>query len=216
MKKTINIIKNIFVGALVTLSICMMIFTIISVTTFDRSDRSIFGYKAFVVLSDSMSATDFNAGDLAIMKEVDPSTLQVGDIIAYTSQNIENFGETVTHKIREITTDSEGNPGFITYGTSNDTNDETIVTYPYILGKYQISVPKVGMFFHFLKTKPGYIICIFIPFMIMILIQAMECIRIFKEYKREKIDEAQAERKKLEYELTETKRKMEELLLSKK
>ena len=68
------------------LAACMMIFTIVSVATFDRADRNLFGFKAFIVLSDSMKKTDFNAGDLVLVKEVDPSTLKEGDIIAYTSQ----------------------------------------------------------------------------------------------------------------------------------
>ena len=39
---------------------------------FDRTDRSLFGYKVFVVLSDSMSATDFRAGDIVLARKVDP------------------------------------------------------------------------------------------------------------------------------------------------
>ena len=78
MKKALNIIKNIFVWLMVALAVCMMIFTIISVNTFDRSDLSLFGFKAFIVLSDSMSKTDFDAGDLVLVKEVDPSTLKEG------------------------------------------------------------------------------------------------------------------------------------------
>ena len=87
MKKAFNVIKNTVVWLLVVLAACMMIFTVVSVNTFDRSDRSLFGFKAFIVLSDSMSKTDFSAGDLVLVKEVDPSTLKEGDIIAYTSQN---------------------------------------------------------------------------------------------------------------------------------
>ena len=136
MKKTLNIVKNIFVWLLVVLAVCMMLFTVVSVSTFDRSDRSLFGFKAFIVLSDSMKATDFDAGDLVLVKEVDPKTLKEGDIISYTSQNTSNYGETVTHKIRRLTTDANGNPGFVTYGTTTNTDDETVVTYPYILGKY--------------------------------------------------------------------------------
>ena len=216
LKKIFNIIKNIFTWSLVTLAICMMIFTIISVNTFDQNDRSIFGYKAFIVLSDSMSATDFEAGDVVIMKSVDPSTLQVGDIISYTSQNTENFGETVTHKIREITTDAKGNPGFITYGTTTDKDDDMIFTYPFISGKYQIRIPKAGILFQFLKTTPGYIICILIPFMLIILMQGIDCIRLFRRHKEEQIAEDRAEREKLEAELAETKKRMEELLASQK
>ena len=82
MKKVLNIIKNIFVWLVVLLAVCMMIFTIVSVNSFDRTDRDIFGYKAFIVRSDSMSATDFSAGDLILVKEVDPATLKAGDIIS--------------------------------------------------------------------------------------------------------------------------------------
>ena len=147
MKKVLSIAKNVFVWLMVALAVCMMIFTVVSVTTFDRTDRSLFGLKAFIVLSDSMSKTDFDAGDLVLVKEVDPSTLKEGDIIAYTSQNTSNYGETVTHKIRKLTTDANGEAGFITYGTTTDTDDETVVTYSYVLGKYKTHIPKVGRFF---------------------------------------------------------------------
>lgn len=149
MKKILNIVKNMLVFLVVALAVCMMIFTIVSVNTFDRIDRSIFGYKAFIVLSDSMSKTDFNAGDLVLVKETDPALLKEGDIISYQSTNTENYGEVVTHKIRKLTTDAEGNPGFITYGTTTDTDDESVVTYSFVLGKYQGRLPGVENFFNF-------------------------------------------------------------------
>lgn len=214
--KALKIIRSIITWAFVALAVCMMIFTVVSVSTFDRADRSLFGYKAFIVLSDSMSKTDFDAGDLVLVKEVDPSTLKEGDIIAYTSQNTANFGETVTHKIRKLTTDAEGNRGFVTYGTTTDTDDETVVTYPYVLGKYQTNIPKVGKFFQFLKTTPGYIVCILVPFLILILIEGIRCISLFKKYKAEQQAELQAEREKIEADRAETQRMMQELLAMKK
>lgn len=102
--------KNIIVWIVAIFAIGMMIFTIISVTTFDRADRKLFGYSTFIVMSDSMSATDFDAGDLVLIKETDPSTLKVGDIIAFQSPDEANYGEIVTHKIRELTTDESGSP----------------------------------------------------------------------------------------------------------
>ena len=212
MKKALSIIKNIFVWLMVALAVCMMVFTVVSVNTFDRSDRSLFGFKAFIVLSDSMSKTDFDAGDLVLVKEVDPSTLKEGDIISYTSQNTSNYGETVTHKIRKLTTDANGEPGFITYGTTTDTDDETVVTYPYVLGKYKTNIPKVGRFFMFLKTTPGYIMCILIPFLLLILIQGLNCIRLFRRYKLEQMAEMKEERAKIEEERAESQKMMAELL----
>ena len=210
--KVLKIVRNIVVWLIVALAVCMMVFTIVSVSTFDRADRNLFGYKAFIVLSDSMSKTDFNAGDLVLVKEVDPATLKEGDIIAYTSQNTANYGETVTHKIRRLTTDANGEPGFITYGTTTDTDDETVVTYPYVLGKYQGHIPKVGTFFQFLKTTPGYIVCILLPFLLLILMEGIRCIRLFRKYKSEQQAELQAERDKIEAERAETQKMMKELL----
>lgn len=211
MKKALNIIKNTFVWLVIALAVFMMIFTVISVTTFNRNDRDLFGYKAYIVNTDSMAKTDFNAGDLIFVKEVDPSTLQDGDIITYISQNTESFGETITHKIRRRTTDAEGNPGFITYGTTTDTDDTTIVTYPYILGKYETHLPKVGTFFNFLKTTPGYFICIFVPFMLLIIYQGVDFFRLFRRYRKEQMDEMEAEKAKLEEERAANAKMLEEL-----
>lgn len=211
MKKALNIISTVLVWALVVATVGMMIFTLISVNTFDQANRSIFGYKFFIVRSDSMKATDFDAGDIVFVKNVDPATLQVGDIIAFTSQNTNNFGDTVTHKIREITTNAYGDPAFVTYGTTTNTNDETPVTYPYVLGKYTGKIPNVGSFFQFLKTTPGYILCIFVPFLLLILYQGFQCIQLFRRYKKEQMEELAAERAKIEEERRQSAEMMKEL-----
>lgn len=212
MKKAWEIISTAMAWIVVVIAVFMMIFTIVSVNTFDRNDRDIFGYRCYIVLSDSMAATDFDAGDLVLVKEVDPTTLQVGDVIAYQSQNSENYGATVTHKIRAKTTDANGNPGFITYGTTTGVDDETVVTYPFILGKYQVALPKVGTFFQFLKTPQGYIVCILIPFLLLIIYQGLNCVKIFKLYKAEQMAELQAEKDALEAQRKQSEVMMAQLL----
>ena len=211
MKKALSIIKTTFVWLMVLLAVTMMIFTVISCTTFNRNDRSLFGFKMYIVNSDSMAATDFNAGSLILVKEVDPSTLKEGDIITFMSQDTDSFGETITHKIRKLTTDAEGNPGFVTYGTTTDTDDETIVTYPYVLGQYQSHIPGLGTFFNFLKTTPGYFVCIFTPFMLIILYEGVKFFNLFRRYKNEQMEEMQAERDKIEAENAENAKMLEEL-----
>lgn len=211
MKKALNIIKTTFAWLMVLLAVTMMIFTVISCTTFNRNDRSLFGYKMYIVNSDSMAATDFNAGALIFVKEVDPSTLKEGDIITFMSQDTDSFGETITHKIRKLTTDAEGNPGFITYGTTTDTDDETIVTYPYVLGQYQSHIAGLGIFFNFLKTTPGYFVCIFTPFMLIIIYEGVKFFNLFRRYKKEQMEQMQAERDKIEAEKLENAKMLEEL-----
>lgn len=211
MKKAWNMISNVFVFLIAALAVCMVIFTVFSVNTFDRNDRSIFGYRLLVVLSDSMSATDFKAGDLIFVKETEPQTLESGDIIAYSSQSTENFGQTVAHKIRRTATDEEGNPGFITYGTTTGVDDDEVVTWPHILGKYRMRLPGVGRFFAFLKTVPGYMIFILLPFLLLLLFQGVHCVKLFREYQEEEMKDIRNERERLKQEREATRRLKEEL-----
>ena len=211
MPKAWNIIKRTAVALVVLLAVFMMIFTVISVTTFNRNDRDLFGYKMYIVNSDSMAKTDFNAGDLILVKEVDPTTLDAGDIITFMSQDTESFGETITHKIRRRTVDAEGNPGFITYGTTTDVDDDTVVTFPYILGQYQNHIPKLGHFFNFLKSTPGYFVCIFVPFMLIILHQGVGFFNLFRRYKAEQMEQMQSERDQIEAERAANAKMLEEL-----
>ena len=189
MKKRLEAVRNILSWTLTAAAAVMIIFTIVSLTAADREDRSIFGLRAFIALSDSMSATDFDAGDLVLVKEVDPATLKEGDIIAYISRSSASNGETTTHKIRRLTADEDGEPGFITYGTTTDTDDEGIVTYGDVLGVYRGHIPKVGRFIAFIKTTGGFITCILIPLFLIALAQGISCIRLLRTYRQEKAEE---------------------------
>ena len=210
--KVLNIIKNVLVWAIVAFAVGMMIFTVISVNAFDQNSRSLFGFKFFVVRTDSMAATDFDAGDIVVIKETDPRTLVEGDIIAYLSQNSQSYGETVTHKIRTLTRAANGDPGFVTYGTTTGVDDEIIVTYPYVLGKYVKKLPGVGAFFLFLKQPQGYFLCIFTPFLLLILYQGLNVIKLFRRYRAEQMEEMEEERKKIEEERQQNADMMRELL----
>lgn len=210
--KALQTIGRVFVALLTVAAVAMMIFTIVSVRTFDRNDRDLFGYKAYIVRTDSMSATDFDAGDLVLVKEVDPLTLHEGDIIAFISQDPDSYGETFTHKIRSITLDENGSRTYVTYGTTTDTDDPTPTSDLYILGKYQCAIPKVGTFFTFLKTTPGYICCILLPFLLLIGAQGVSTVRIFKQYRAEQMAEIERERADIEAEREESRRMMAELM----
>ena len=189
MKKRLEAVRNILSWTLTAAAAVMIIFTIVSLTAADREDRSILGFRAFIALSDSMSATDFDAGDLVLVKEVDPATLKEGDIIAYISRSSASNGETTTHKIRRLTADEDGEPGFITYGTTTDTDDEGIVTYGDVLGVYRGHIPKVGRFIAFIKTTGGFITCILVPLFLIVLSQGVSCIRLLRTYRQEKAEE---------------------------
>ncbi len=211
MNEILKKLFNIFVWIVVAFTVLVMIFTIVSVNTFNRNDRDVFGYKAYIVRSDSMSATDFSAGDLVIVKEVDPTTLREGDIISFISQDPQYFGQTVTHKIRTAVYSEKGENGFITYGTTTGVEDTAMVTYPYILGKYQFSLPKVGYFFDSLKSPMGYVLFILLPCLLLIGYQGLNCIKLFRRYKQEQLAMIEAEKEALAEERRRSGEMMEEL-----
>lgn len=209
--KVLKVLMNVFTWLLVATAVCMMVFTVVSVTTFDRNDRDLFGYKAFICRSDSMKATDFASGDLVFVKEVSPATIKVGDIISYRSEDPDSFGETFTHKVRSLITDENGQPCFITYGTTTGVDDELPVKYTQFQGLYKFDIPKLGTFFAFLKTTPGYFICIFLPFMLLILMQGLSTVKLFRKYKKEQMEELATEREKIEEERRQAAEMMKEL-----
>lgn len=211
MSKVFDVIKTVLGWALVVFAVGIMIFTIISVNTFNQNDRNIFGYKAFVVRTDSMAKTDFDAGDLILVREVDPTTLVEGDIISFISTNPDSYGETVTHKIRRKTVDADGEAAFVTYGTTTDTDDETLVSYSFVVGKYQGKIPKLGSFFMFLKEPQGYIMFIFIPFLALIVYQGINTILLFRRYRREQIEELEREKARIAAEREQAAKMMREL-----
>lgn len=240
LKKAVSITGKVISWLIVAVAVAMMVFTVISVTVFDRDDRSILGIRMYIVKTDSMSSnmacrecgtvrTDeekigdwkctcgaknngyFNAGDLIFAKSVDVKKLEAGDIITFQSADTDSLGETITHMIREVKEDASGNRAFVTYGTTTGSNDETLVGGSAVYGKYIGKVPGAGHFFSFLKTTPGYVCCILIPFLLLIIYHGISCVKIFKKYKAEQVAEMEEERKKLEEERLASLKMMEEL-----
>ena len=222
-KKAWGIVKTVIYWTIVAASVFMMAFTLISSKTFNKPNADIFGYKMFIVLSDSMKATDFKAGDLVIVKQVDPTTLKEGDIITFYAPDDPSYKKTVSHKIHSLTVDENGDPGFKTYGTTTGEIDGWVVTYPLILGEYRTHIPNAGHFFNLLKNPQtyglpswfGYAVFILLPFMILIVWQAVSMIRTYKSYKEEQTAEQTAElaaeREQVAKEREETQRMMDEL-----
>lgn len=221
-KKVLDIVTKVLTYILTAFSIFMMVFTIVTVTTVDKNERNIFGYRFYIVKTDSMSKSEnnadldvhFNAGDIIIVKNVeDKKSLEAGDIITFLSTNDDSYGETITHMIRQQAFDKNGRfVGYITYGTNTGVNDEAPVEFGYIVGKYAGKLPAVGQFFAFVKSTPGYIVCILVPFLLLILYNGVNVIRLFKQYRAEQMSAMQAERDKIDAERAENLRMMEELM----
>ena len=159
----LGIIKGIIIGILLVI-LMLNIYVMVQAKAKPNSVPSIFGYKPFIVLSGSME-TEIYVGDLVIVKEVDPSTLEVNDIIAF--RDSENL--VTTHRIINIVNTDKGKC-FETKGDNNNTKDDSIVCPDSVEGKYHSKISKIGNAILFIQQPLGFavmmmsifIICIFI------------------------------------------------------
>ena len=199
MKKISKTIKSIVEWVLVAVALSIVIFTLISVCFFDKNDRSLFGYKIYVCMSDSMKATDFAAGDLLIVREVEPKNLQQGDIISYVSEDPSSAGKIITHKIRNVRK-AGAESVFVVYGTTTGKNDELPVTYEQVTGKYLFHIPRLGNFFLFLQTTLGFLLCVFLPLILLFAARIYHSIKLQKAYNEargsEEMEDGKQENKK--------------------
>ena len=221
-KKALNVVLNVVTILIVAFSVFMMIFTVFTVTTVDKNDRDIFGIRFYIVQTDSMSKSDknadldvhFDAGDIILVKDIkDKRALEPGDIISFISVNPDSYGETITHMIKSvIKNEDDVTVGYNTYGTHTGTEDAKPVELGYIIGEYAGKLPGVGKFFAFVKSTPGYIVCILLPFLLLILYNGVNCIRLFRQYKREQNAEIEAERAQIAVEREQNAQMFRELM----
>jgi signal peptidase len=223
-------ILNILSWVLLGFTALVMVFTIVSTSTFNKDGKEIFGVSMRIVLSDSMKKTDFAAGDLIFIQKVDPNTLKEGDIICFTTVK-DGKEEVITHKILRKTTVKEQiknpdtgvyedyyYPAFKTYGTTSGKEDAEPVLYGAIKGKYVGKIPYAGYVFQFLKTPAGYVCIVLVPFALVIGYMLFTLISNIVQYRRENVSVYRSEkqglveeRKNLQQEREENLRMLEEM-----
>ena len=196
MKKIVSII------VLIILIPILFVNGVILINSFIHPDEipSFFGWKPFIVLSGSME-TEIYAGDLAVVKEQDTSTLKKGDIIAFKSNDI-----VITHRIYDIIQE-EGQTKYITKGDNNNTEDNGYVLPEQIEGIFKFRVSRLGNLAMFVQTPAGMVSCLSVPFILLILIQIVDS-RREKKYMQEKGDK----QKSMEEEIARLRKENEELM----
>ena len=125
---------------------------LLGVSGMDRQNpKSIFGLRAFIVLSESMTPT-FGEGSVVVIMETAASKLKVGDIITYMP--IRGDETLLTHRIVRL--DGEGeNVKATTRGDANNMDDPNAVSPESILGRVIYHQDGLGTFIVNLRTPLG-------------------------------------------------------------
>lgn len=169
-------------------------------------------FGLYTIISGSMEP-NVEVYDVVVTVEEDISKLRVGDIITFISTWDINYGATVTHRVVAINKNEKGEYQLTTKGDNNQTADSATVTQTNLIGKVVGRLPQVGRLQLFLATKMGWFIVVFIPAIIVIIIDMM---KIFKLYVlKSEIDNVktprEAEKLKTEKELAEKEAPLHEL-----
>lgn len=120
-------------------------------------------YSIYMIASGSMTPT-IKVYDVIINEKVDnPNEIAVGDVITFISSNVLNSGTTVTHRVIAITNDEDGNICYKTQGDFNPVADSTCAKFSNVIGKVILKIPQLGRVQVFLASKAGWLLCILIP-----------------------------------------------------
>ena len=170
---------------------------------------SIGGIFPMIILTDSMTP-EFSSGDLVICHTEAPESVQEGDIICFYDP-AGNGTTTVTHRVAEVTTDSDGNLAWRTKGDANNTEDEQLVPADSLVGVYQTHIPGLGSAAMFLQTSQGLIICVICP---IILLVAYDIIRrrIYEKANKEDTEALKEELRQLRAQRDEMAKGQEETI----
>lgn len=118
-----------------------------------------------VVEGNSMSPS-IKDDDAVLLTAVDPGGLEVGDVVVFSDPDAPS--QDIMHRIVDMENDG-GDLRVTTKGDANQVADPYLIPAEKVSGKVSIILPKAGFFLEFLRSPPGFIICVIIPFALLAL-----------------------------------------------
>jgi len=140
----------------------------------------LFGLELFVVQSGSMEP-DYPVGALVYVGHVEPSELQVRDVITFQMEG----NKRGTHRIVEIV-DVDGQTFYRTKGDANEVEDVALVHPSAVVGRVVFDIPYLGYLVTEIQNPPGLYYAIAAVAVILLLCLLPDL--IFKEKKQEETD----------------------------
>lgn len=123
----------------------------------DKGDASIFGYRFYNVLTNSMAPVEgspaggFYSGDMVLVQMKSGADVQAGDIVTY---RVGDGSQYLTHRMIERLDELNGEEGdyLITKGDANQAPDPP-VSADRVLGKVLFAIPKLGTLISFFREN---------------------------------------------------------------
>lgn len=161
-KRIYNVVSTVIVALIFVFLVVVVAFMLVQRK--EGKDISIFGYYTFNVLTDSMKDT-INPGDVIIGKEVDPQTLDKGDIITFVAPSGPLAGRNITHRIYRVERNNDGSIKYFETKGDNPTAevDAWHLDPSAVKAKYVKTSKFITGFRQLLTKWYGYVVLIVIP-----------------------------------------------------
>ena len=139
-------------------------------------------FDAYIIVSPSM-VPNINVQDAIIIGRTDPNDLKQGDIISYLATDSYYSGKVITHRIIGIE-DVNGELFFRTKGDNNNVADGVLVNEDNVYGKVLFRIPFLGYVRQFLSTYFGWILCIALPILYLIMTEVVRLRKMLSNRKK--------------------------------
>lgn len=179
VKKAASIVISVVMWIIILVA-ALFAFTTLA-TKDDGSVSSLAGFTPLTVQSESMAPT-FDQDDLIIIKQCDPSTLEVGDIVTFHAI-IDNQYALNTHRIISIN-EVNGLNSYTTKGDNNELADQHVIADGDIVGKYVGKIPYMGKVIGFLSGTWGFLAVIVLPMLLFFIYQVYHLVIVGMNLKR--------------------------------
>ena len=179
VKKAASIVISVVMWIIILVA-ALFAFTTLA-TKDDGSVSSLAGFTPLTVQSESMAPT-FDQDDLIIIKQCDPSTLEVGDIVTFHAI-IDNQYALNTHRIISIN-EVNGLNSYTTKGDNNELADQHVIADGDIVGKYVGKIPYMGKVIGFLSSTWGFLVVIVLPMLLFFIYQVYHLVIVGMNLKR--------------------------------
>lgn len=176
--KNRKITKKIFKR--VILIILIILFVVNLILSFEENTH-ILGFYMFNIVSESMEPTFFK-DDLVVVKKIEVSNLQKGDIITFRQED-----RIISHRIVKIIIE-KGKMKFITKGDNNEVQDKDSIEINNIYGKVVFSIPKIGKLIHYIQNSRGFINIFIFVIIVFVLVSLKDNQRNNRKIKRKKYE----------------------------
>lgn len=160
-------------GGLVLLVAVVVPFVVFAVPQVVGAEHS------FVVVSSSM-APAFHAGSAVVVNDVEPTSVDEGDVITFEAPG-ENFGgqgdvDRVTHRVVDVVEQEDG-LYFQTKGDANEEVDQQLVPAENLIGRVFFAIPLIGWVLDFGGSQTGLFALVVVPSALLVVSEVWDLYR---------------------------------------